>query len=121
VLSPVIKTPHQTGILNSMFRAKAVPITAKSKQLPCQTLPCKLKKEVKVLWHVSLTDISMSWNAFQYLQECHMQQQQVLQESIGQNLWPWDIQPCNAQQDASLSNKGISQKSVVPNCSYTKN
>lgn len=29
VLSPVISTPHQSGILKSMFRANAVPITDK--------------------------------------------------------------------------------------------
>jgi hypothetical protein len=34
VLSPIIRTPHHIGILNSMFRAKAVPITTKSKQPP---------------------------------------------------------------------------------------
>jgi hypothetical protein len=34
VLSPVIRTPHDNGNLNSMFRAKAVPITTKNKQSP---------------------------------------------------------------------------------------
>ena len=29
VLSPVIRTAHHTGNLNSMFREKAVPITTK--------------------------------------------------------------------------------------------
>lgn len=32
VLNPVISTPHHSGTLKSMFKAKAVPITAEEKE-----------------------------------------------------------------------------------------
>lgn len=44
VLSPVISTPHQSGILKSMFRANAVPITDMIYKKKIAELGKKLKK-----------------------------------------------------------------------------